>query len=110
MTALLLHEQLNKALGASEKMLLALSNGDFNKAIELDDVRMEFIRELAKHRNKSEILVNYDKDIQNLYLLDKKILKAGEKLRDEVLTDMGELQSSHAGRLAYVENQRLSID
>ena len=55
MTASRLHEQLNKALGASEKMLLALSNGDFNKAIELDDVRMEFIRELAKHRNKAEM-------------------------------------------------------
>ncbi len=102
-----LQKQLSKALGASENMLSALMEGDFDKAIELDSVRMEFIRSLAKHKNKSDVLVDCDKDIQNLYLLDKRILQAGEKLRDEVLTDMNELQSSNAGHRAYVQNQAL---
>ena len=102
-----LQNQLTRALGASENMLIALNEGDFDTAIELDSIRMEFIRELSKHKNKAEMLINCDKDIHNLYLLDKRILQAGEKLRDEVLTDMGDLQSSNAGHRAYVQNQGL---
>ncbi len=102
-----LQQQLERALNASENMLLALGGGDFDAAIELDGIRMEFIRELAKHRNKAELLTDSDRDIQHLCLLDKKILEASEKLRDEVLTDIQDMHSTNAVHAAYVQNQGL---
>ncbi len=86
---------------------MALQNGDYDAAKALDDVRVGFLRELSKCPQKMDIFHKFGNKIENIYYLDKKILSAGERLRDEVLTDMKLAKNDNDGCVQYVKNQNL---
>jgi hypothetical protein len=102
-------EQIIQAIHASENIIVSLYAGDIEAAERFDQERVNFIRSMSKRQNLDNLVPTFSVELERLSELDKSIVCLGEKLRDEILTDIQVEQVNRLVHVQYAQNQKLSI-
>ena len=102
-----IRQQIAATIEASEKILLALDEGDFDQVSALDETRRAFVHSLAKISRPEEVWRDYASEMKKIDQLDKCIVNKTEQLRHQVWSEIINTNHISTGCLSYIDHQRI---
>lgn len=83
-----LNQELDKALQASDEILICLQTGEWEKVKKFNNVRMKLIRMISLCQNSDITWQKFGDKLNRIKGLDQQILDLSSKLRDDVANEI----------------------